>query len=214
MQQTLTSMSPADLYARLGTASAPLVVDVRRPSDFAKADEVIVSAFQRDPDDVEQWRKDLPSGRQVVAYCILGQRVSPGITATLRALGVDAVYLEGGIDSWIAKGLPTRRAISASPSKWVTRERPKIDRIACPWLIRRFIDPAATFIYVPADRVLATAKETGAAPYDIAGVEFSHEGERCSFDTFLRIYRIADPALEHLALIVRGAEPSRHALPT
>jgi hypothetical protein len=94
----------------------------------------------------------------------------------------------------------------------VTRERPKIDRTACPWLIRRFIDPTASFTYVPADRVLATTSETGATPYDVAGVEFTHEGDRCSFDTFLRIYGIADPALEHLARIVRGADTSRHEL--
>src|SRR5437870_2781600 len=127
MQQTLTSISPADLYTRLGTAAAPLVLDVRRSADFAKADEVIISAVHRDPDDVEQWRKDLPSGRQVVVYCVLEQRVSPGVAATLRALGVDAFYLQDGIDGWIAKGLPTRRAVSATPGKWVTRERPKID---------------------------------------------------------------------------------------
>jgi hypothetical protein len=94
----------------------------------------------------------------------------------------------------------------------VTREHPKIDRIACPWLIRRFIDPNAEFIYVPKDRVLAVAKQTGGIPYDIDGVEFTHEGERCSFDTILRIYEIMDPALDHLATIVRGADTSRHDL--
>src|SRR5512135_3044161 len=87
---------------------------------------------------------------------------------------------------------------ASSPSKWVTRERPKIDRIACPWLIRRFIDPNAEFIYVPKDQVLAVAKKTGAIPYDIDGVEFTHEGERCSFDTILRIYEIKDRPLDHL----------------
>jgi len=96
--------------------------------------------------------------------------------------------------------------------KWVTRERPKIDRIACPWLIRRFIDPNAEFIYVPKDQVLAVAKKTGAVPYDIDGVEFTHEGEHCSFDTILRIYEIRDRPLDHLATIVRGADTSRHDL--
>ena len=84
--------------------------------------------------------------------------------------------------------------------------------IACPWLIRRFIDPDAEFIYVPADRVLDEAKVLGAIPYDIPDVEFTHEGDRCSFDTFLRLYDIADPPLERLALIVRGADTSRHDL--
>ena len=93
--------------------------------------------------------------------------------------------------------------------KWVTRERPKIDRIACPWLIARFIDKAPEFLYVPAAEVLSTAAQTGAVPYDIPGVEMSHVGEQCSFDAFLAKYGLADPALQQLAAIVRGADTSR-----
>ena len=93
--------------------------------------------------------------------------------------------------------------------KWVTRERPKIDRIACPWLIRRFIDPDAQFLYVAAADVLQVAAEQGATPYDIPGVEMSHVGEKCSFDAFLAKYRLDDPALQQLAAIVRGADTSR-----
>lgn len=90
--------------------------------------------------------------------------------------------------------------------KWVTRERPKIDRIACPWLIKRFIDREAEFLYVPKDRVLAVAQETGAIPYDIPGVELTHVGELCSFDAFLAKYRLDDSALHELAKIVRAAD--------
>jgi hypothetical protein len=93
--------------------------------------------------------------------------------------------------------------------KWVTRERPKIDRIACPWLVARFIDAQPEFLYVSSDRVLAVAEETGAIPYDIPGVELSHVGDRCSFDAFLAKYGLDDPALHHLAVIVRGADTSR-----
>lgn len=93
--------------------------------------------------------------------------------------------------------------------KWVTRERPKIDRIACPWLIQRFIDPAAEFLYVPAGEVLRVAAATGATPYDIPGVEMSHVGELCSFDAFLAKHRLDDPALVRLAAIVRGADTSQ-----
>ena len=92
---------------------------------------------------------------------------------------------------------------------WVTRERPKIDRIACPWLILRFIDAQAQFHYVPADRVLGIATQTGAIPYDIPGVELTHVGELCSFDAFLKKYQLDDPALAQLATIVRGADTSR-----
>jgi Chromate resistance exported protein len=101
----------------------------------------------------------------------------------LATKGIEVAYLEGGFAGWIDAGLPTRRKLSTAAGKWVTRERPKIDRIACPWLIRRFIEPEAEFIYVPPDQVLETARETGATPYDVKGVEFTHEGERCSFDT-------------------------------
>jgi hypothetical protein len=93
--------------------------------------------------------------------------------------------------------------------KWVTRERPKIDRIACPWLIARFIDERPEFLYVPADRVLGVAHETGATPYDIPGVELSHVGDLCSFDAFLAKYQLNDPPLARLAVIVRGADTSR-----
>jgi len=93
--------------------------------------------------------------------------------------------------------------------KWVTRERPKIDRIACPWLITRFIEDAPEFLFVPSDRVSATAAATGAIPYDVPDVELSHDGEFCSFDAFLKKYGLTDPALHHLAVIVRGADTGR-----
>jgi hypothetical protein len=96
--------------------------------------------------------------------------------------------------------------------KWITRERPKIDRIACPWLIKKFIDPEAEFLYVAAAAVRKIAASTGAIPYDIPDVELSHEGELCSFDAFLKKYKLKDPALDQLAAIVRGADTSRLGL--
>jgi hypothetical protein len=96
--------------------------------------------------------------------------------------------------------------------KWITRERPKIDRIACPWLVRRFIDPEAEFLYVPTPDVKRVAQEKEAVPYDIPDVEFSHEGDLCSFDAFLTAYRLHDPALDELAVIVRGADTGRPEL--
>jgi hypothetical protein len=96
--------------------------------------------------------------------------------------------------------------------KWVTRERPKIDRIACPWLVVRFIDREPEFLFVSPLRVMAVAEETGAIPYDVPGVELSHVGELCSFDAFLERYSLEDPALKQLAAIVRGAEPQASGL--
>lgn len=206
------SIFPHDLYARLGTTAAPIVIDVRRPPAFTQAPTLIASAYARPPEEVDRWRDELQRNRPVVVYCVHGHEVSQNTAAALRAAGLDARYLEGGIEAWESARLPTRRKIGASPGKWVTRERPKIDRIACPWLIKRFIDPAAEFIYVPAPEVFAVANATGATPYDVDGVEFTHEGERCSFDTILRIYDLHDPALDRLATIVRGADTSRHDL--
>jgi rhodanese-related sulfurtransferase len=210
MDGTLSAIQPDGLYARLGAASAPIVVDVRRRDDFYADDRVIVSAIQ--VDDERQWLSTLPPGKPIIVYCADGGEVSRAAAATLRSDHFNAAYLEGGIAGWRNSRLPTRRKFHTQTRKWVTREHPKIDRIACPWLIRRFIDPDAEFIYVPTSRVLAVAAETGGTPYDIDGVEFSHEGERCSFDTFLRICDITAPALDHLATIVRGADTSRHDL--
>jgi rhodanese-related sulfurtransferase len=203
------SISSTDLYARLGTASAPLLLDVRREQAFSKDDTLIIGALRRSPGDVERWSRDLIAGRPVVAYCVHGHEVSQGVAASLRQAGLDAAYLEGGIAGWKERGLPTRKNLGTIEPKWVTRERPKIDRIACPWLISRFINPLAAFLYVPADQVAAVAKQEDATPYDIKGVEFGHVGDRCSFDAIVKAFAIKDLALDHLADIVRGADTSR-----
>ena len=112
---------------------------------------------------------------------------------------MDAIFF------WVLARLPTppeRR----SPMKWITRERPKIDRIACPWLVRRFVDPKAEFFYVPRDAVLSEARRLEAIPYDVPGVELTHNGPLCSFDAILRKYGLRDPALDRLADIVRAAD--------
>ena len=100
-------------------------------------------------------------------------------------------------------------ATAGEPSRWITRERPKIDRIACPWLIRRFIDPQATFLYVPADQVSRRAAAEAAIPYDVPDVRFSHRDDACSFDAFIADFDLRDPALDALAAIVRGADTGR-----
>jgi rhodanese-related sulfurtransferase len=212
MDGTQNSILADDLYARLGTASAPILLDVRRPDAFSADDRVIVSAVHCDATSQRQWLDDLPAGRPVVTYCADGGELSQAAAVALGKAGVSSSYLEDGIAGWRKHGLPTHRKREAHTNKWVTRERPKIDRVACPWLIHRFIDPRAEFIYVPTGEVLSVAAKTGATPFDIEGVEFAHEGDRCSFDTFLRIYGIEDVPLEQLAIVVRGADTSRHDL--
>jgi rhodanese-related sulfurtransferase len=204
------SISPQDLYGSIGTTAAPVVIDVRRSAAFAADNRMIVGAIRRNPDEIQNWRQELPSGRAVVAYCVHGHEASQEAASALRGAGVNASYLEHGIAGWAEHRLPMRGKSDTEARSWVTRERPKIDRIACPWLIRRFIDPAAEFLFVPTERVFAVAAETGATAYDIPGAEpFSHEGELCSFHAFIKVYDINDSALSALALIVRGADTAR-----
>jgi rhodanese-related sulfurtransferase len=191
----------------------PLVIDVRRRPAFLTAPEMIGGALRRDPEQVDAWAVNLPRAQDVVVYCVHGHEVSQKAAAALAAAGLEARFLEGGIEEgWkAAAGLLDRKPRDAS-TRWVTRERPKIDRIACPWLVSRFIDREAEFLYVPAGDVLRAAKEKEAIPYDVKDVHFGHEGEHCSFDAFIRHYRIADPALDRLATIVRAADTSRPEL--
>lgn len=203
---------PEELYGLIGSAAAPVVIDVRQREDFDADDVQIVGAIRRLPDQIDQWRHRILHGRRIVVYCARGGQVSQDVAHALAATGTDASYLDGGIAAWRSDGLPTRRRVGPAPSQWVTRERPTIDRIACPWLVSRFIDSEAEFIYVPAATVMETAQRTGAIAYDVANVEFGHHGEFCSFDAFIRIYEIADSALDRLALIVRGADTGRPEL--
>jgi hypothetical protein len=142
----------------------------------------------------------------VVVYCVHGHAVSQEAAAALAATGRKARYLDGGIEHWKEGGLALRAKPPGPATRWVTRERPKIDRIACPWLVRRFVDPGAEFLYVPKDEVRGTAAKMHATAYDVPDVEFTHVGELCSFDAFLRVYRLRDPALQSLATIVRAAD--------
>jgi rhodanese-related sulfurtransferase len=213
MDEGRFSISAQPLYDRLGTAAAPILIDVRRAAAFEADERMLIAALRRDPVDVAAWGAHLRTDKPVVVYCAHGQEVSQQTAVALRGIGLDARYLEGGITRWAELGLPLRKKVAAGERGWVTRERPKIDRIACPWLIRRFIDPEAKFLYVPTERVFETAKVTGATAYDIPGAEpFSHDGELCSFDLFLRIYGIEDGALNDLAVIVRGADTSHPEL--
>jgi hypothetical protein len=162
----------------------------------------------------------VPRHRDVVVYCVHGHEISKNTAAALATAGVSARYLEGGIEAWQLAGGPMSKKSSVppipspinQPTVWVTRERPKIDRIACPWLIRRFIDPLAEFVYAPADEVTAYASAHGAIPYDIPGVQFTHRGARCSFDALIADFDLNDAALDTLAMIVRGADTGAPSL--
>lgn len=206
----MNAISVADLSSCLKEANQPVLIDVRRQGARQASGMTIEKSIWRDPAQWLDWKDEVAAlSGQVVFFCVHGHEVSQGITAALNTMGKDAKYLEGGFSEWQKAGGPVAKIASVSSTKWVTRERPKIDRIACPWLVARFIDPQAEFLYAPTNDVLRVAQETGAIPYDIPGVELSHVGDLCSFDAFLRKYGLNDPALQQLALIVRGADNSR-----
>lgn len=213
------SISPHDLWNLIGTGAAPSIIDVRRREIYSAADGLIPGASWRDPEKSTDWIGAIDPAHPVVIACKAGHELSQMVAAQLRERGQDARILTEGYAGWSSAGLPLAsksaldRLISKRPSVWVTRRRPKIDRVACPWLIKRFIDPQARILFVDPPEVPGVARETGAIPFDIDGVELSHEGDRCSFDTMLKLFGLeSEPSLARLALIVRGADTARHDL--
>ncbi len=211
-QPASTSTSSAVSSRLIGTPKSPLFVDVRKAADFSASDYFIPGAIRWDYDANQPEPPELNVAAQAVAYCVKGLHV--GITGAekLRALNVDATFLEGGLRQWMetdaprVKKRPEFGVTGESVSRWVTRSRPKIDRIACPWLVRRFIDPRAEFFYVQTSEVFAFAHVNNAVAYDIPGAPIEHAGPLCSFDNFLRAFELTSPALERMATIVRGAD--------
>lgn len=203
----------ASLYATLGLPDAPVIVDARIDDECLARPAVIPGAIRCGPDDASQLTRTLPRTRAIVAYCTHGQSASHRLADMLAVAGFPVSVLERGIAGWIDAGHATVRVRSdlhvPGASRWVTRERPKIDRLACPWLVRRFIDPQALFFYAPAHRVRAEATALGAQPYDIADVEFTHRGPKCSFDAFLEEFALRDPVLDDVADIVRAADTGK-----
>lgn len=208
-------ISIEDLWSLVGTAAAPRLVDVRRRTELDTDSVTLPAAVWRDADLVEEWADEMGADEPVVLACRHGGGLSQRAAAALRRRGFDARTLAGGIEGWIAAGRTTtlRSGLvhreDGRPSRWVTRVRPKIDRIACPWLIRRFIDRDAEFYFVEPSCVLTVAKDLDGIAYDIDGVEMSHVGPLCTFDTLLETFRLDDPSLAVLAMIVRGADTAR-----
>jgi rhodanese-related sulfurtransferase len=206
----------SDKLARLiGTAKAPTLIDVRIDEDFAADPRLIPGAVRRSHRDVQEWAPRLAAQSPVVVICQKGHKLSEGTAAWLRQSGVAAESLEGGHLGWTETQKPTVPA-DRIPGRdgrgrtvWVTRARPKIDRIACPWLIRRFIDPAAVFLFVAPSEVEAVADRFDATPFDVENVFWSHRGELCTFDVMIKEFGLSAPPLERLATMVRAADTAR-----
>jgi rhodanese-related sulfurtransferase len=201
-------ITPAQLARQIGLPDAPLILDVRLDEDFAADPHLIPAARRMAHGDADRLAPSIAAPRAVIT-CQRGKKLSEGTAAILRLHGIAAEVLEGGHEAWRAADLPMIPAALIRPL-WVTRHRPKIDRIACPWLIRRFIDPAAQFLYVTPSEVPGVAERFDAVPYDIEGVHYSHRGEGCTFDTLLDDFGLHTPAMDRLALVIRAADTDRH----
>lgn len=209
-----TEITVAQLSRLIGTPGAPVLIDVRIDEDYAADPRLIPGSVRRDFNTVAAWARQY-AGTQAVVSCQKGLKLSQGVAAWLRQEGIAAETLEGGFAAWAASGQPLVRVDKLAKrdaggrTVWVTRARPKIDRIACPWLIRRFIDPAAIFLFVAPSEVTAVADRFSAIPFDIDDVFWSHRGERCTFDTMLDEFGLDLAPLRRLATIVRGADTAR-----
>jgi rhodanese-related sulfurtransferase len=199
-----TGCTSDDLARAARAPFPPTLIDVRRPAAFERDPVRIPMSLRCEPDAVDARSAALERWRPVVVYCVHGHEVSQNAARVLRERGLRATFLAGGIEHWREAGLPVEPW--TAPTRWVTRERPKVDRIACPWLVRRFVDATAEFFYVPAAAVQSCAREQGAVPFDIPGVEYGHAGERCSFDAFVARHAPDDAALARLADVVRAAD--------
>jgi rhodanese-related sulfurtransferase len=206
-----------DKLARLiGMPRCPVLVDVQTEEDFAADPRLIPGAVRRSWQAAADWAHEF-SDRSAIVICQKGQKLSEGVAAWLRHEGIPTDSLEGGALAWAQAGLPmvpeavlpSRDALGRTV--WVTRARPKVDRIACPWLIRRFVDPQAVFLFVTPSEVPGVAQRFGAAPFDIEGADvfWSHRGEKCTFDTMVQEFGLATEPLLNLARIVRGADTAR-----
>ncbi len=209
-----TSISHDKLTRLIGLATTPVLIDVRIDEDFALDPRLIPGSHRRSHKDVALWAPQY-GGKRAIVICQKGKKLGEGTAALLRHNGVPAEVLEGGYEAWRDAGLQAVPVSLLPPldhrgrTMWVTRARPKIDRIACPWLIRRFVDPAAVFLFVTPAEVEAVAERFNAVPFDVENVFWSHRGELCTFDVMIEEFGLSSAPLSRLATIVRGADTAR-----
>jgi rhodanese-related sulfurtransferase len=212
---SFNSISADKLWRLVGVPHGPALIDVRGKDTFATDSRFIPGAIRRPHQTVSAWAPEF-AGRSAVAICENGHGDSEGAAAWLRDSGAaSAEILAGGYAAWTQAGLPLipegklPKRDPQGRTVWVTRSRPKIDRIACPWLIRRFVDPSAVFLFVAPAEVKSVAERFSGAPFDIEGVFWSHRGDRCTFDTMLEELGLQTEPLAKLAALVRGADTAR-----
>ena len=211
---SINTISVDKLARLIGTAHCPVLVDVRTEDDFNANPRLIPSSMRRSHAQTSDWAGEF-TGQSAVVICQKGAKISQGVAAWLRHSGVPADGLEDGFEGWKKANLPTVPTAKMPAldkegrTIWVTRARPKVDRIACPWLIRRFVDPRAVFLFVAPSEVGAVAERFSATPFDVEGVFWSHRGETCTFDVMVEEFGLGTDPLLRLAAIVRGADTAR-----
>lgn len=211
------TITAGQLIKLIGTPNAPALIDLRIDEDFATYPWFIPGSRRFPFQHIAELAADFRNQR-VVAICHKGKKISQGAAALLRSLDVHCEVLQGGFVAWLEAKHPTVDLQSLptlneqQPSLWVTRHRPKVDRIACPWLIRRFVDTNARFLFVEPSEVLNVADRFDAIAFDVDGADFTHKGGYCSFDALLDRLQLTIPALSHLAAIIRGADTGDHKL--
>ena len=212
-----TEITVSQLSRLVGLPDAPVLIDVRTDEEFMTDPRLIPTAQRRDSRNASSWAKQY-AGRPTIVICQRGVKFSQGVAAWLRNEGLDAQSLEGGFEAWNKAGELLVRADNVPQrdgdgcTVWVTRARPKVVRVACPWLIRRFIDPEAVFLFVPPSEVPAVAEHLKATPFDVADAFWGDRGDKCTFDTMVAEFGIANDTLSRLAMIVRGADTGRFDL--
>ena len=208
------TISVEKLLRLVGTPYCPSLVDVRTDDDWNANPRLIPGSLRRSHADATVWAAEFTQ-HPVVAICQKGSILSHGVAAWLRHAGVAAEVLEDGFEAWCKADLPLvtaakmPRCDAQGRTIWVTRARPKVDRIACPWLIRRFIDPRAVFLFVGPAEVEGVADRFAATPFDVEGALWGDRGERCTFDAMVEEFGLATEPLLRLATIVRGADTGR-----
>jgi rhodanese-related sulfurtransferase len=209
-----TEITVSQLSRLIGLPNSPTIIDIREDGEFA-ADPRLIPGTQRHADASGPGLGKGYAGQSVVVVCRQGLHPSQGVSAWMRQEGIDAQSLEGGYDAWRKSGQLLFRA-DRLPKRddrdrtiWVTRARPKVVRIACPWLVRRFIDPKAVFLFVAPSEVAAVADRFQATPFDVADAFWGDRGEKCTFDVMVDEFGLESDALSRLALIVRGADTGR-----
>ena len=212
-----TEITVPQLLRLIGTPQAPVIIDVCIDEDYHADARLIPGAFRHPFAKIEEL-SDRLKDQHVVVVCQKGKKLSQGAAALLRAKGIETETLQGGNFAWRDAGAPLVPAIAipgetaTGGTRWVTRQRPKIDRIACPWLIKRFVDPAAIIMFVAPADVLEVAERFDATPFDIEGVHWSHRGEKCTFDVMIEEFKLASEPMNRLADIVRDADTNRHGI--